>query len=53
MDRLLRFLRSSRQQDYLHRFNYIRIHRTLGCMSPVNHKFEHAKKVVSLSVDIP
>ncbi|WP_129703564.1 hypothetical protein [Priestia megaterium] len=37
----------------MHWFNYIRIHRTLSCMSPIDHKLEHFKKVISFSADIP
>jgi putative transposase len=33
-------------QDYVHWFNYIRIHGTLGYMSPIDYKLEHLKKVV-------
>ncbi|MFS1511322.1 IS3 family transposase [Chengkuizengella sp. SCS-71B] len=33
-------------QDYIHWFNYIRIHGTLGYLSPIEYKLEHLKKVV-------
>lgn len=36
---------TSELQDYVHWFNYIRIHGTLGYMSPVNYKLEYLKKV--------
>ncbi len=32
--------------DYVHWFNYIRIHGTLGYVSPIDYKLEHLKKVV-------
>jgi transposase InsO family protein len=32
--------------DYVHWFNYIRIHGTLGYLSPIEYKKEHLKKVV-------
>lgn len=32
--------------DYAHWFNHIRIHRTLGYLSPIEYKREHLKKVV-------
>ena len=32
--------------DYVHWFNYIRIHGTLGYLSPIEYKLEHLKKVV-------
>jgi transposase InsO family protein len=36
---------TSELQDYVHWFNYIRIHGTLGYMSPINYKLEYLKKV--------
>ncbi|MFZ0447262.1 MAG: IS3 family transposase, partial [Bacillus sp. (in: firmicutes)] len=39
--------------DYVHWFNHIRIHGTLGYISPIDYKLEHLKKVVKFSVDIP
>ncbi|MDQ0884251.1 transposase InsO family protein [Peribacillus sp. V2I11] len=33
-------------QDYIHWFNHIRIHGTLGYLSPIEYKLEHLKKVV-------
>ena len=30
--------------DYVHRFNHIRIHGTLGYVSPKEYKLEHLKK---------
>lgn len=33
-------------QDYVHWFNHIRIHGTLGYLSPIEYKLEHLKKVV-------
>ncbi len=32
--------------DYVHWFNHIRIHSTLGYLSPIQFKLEHLKKVV-------
>jgi transposase InsO family protein len=32
--------------DYVHWFNHIRIHGTLGYLSPIEYKLEHLKKVV-------
>jgi putative transposase len=32
--------------DYVHWFNYIRIHGTLGYLSPIDYKKEHLKKIV-------
>lgn len=32
--------------DYVHWYNHIRIHGTLGYMSPIQYKLEHLKKVV-------
>jgi putative transposase len=32
--------------DYVHWFNHIRIHGTLGYVSPIDYKLEHLKKVV-------
>ena len=32
--------------DYVHWFNHIRIHGTLGYVSPIEYKLEHLKKVV-------
>ena len=32
--------------DYVHWFNHIRIHGTLGYISPIDYKLEHLKKVV-------
>ncbi len=32
--------------DYVNWFNYIRIHGTLGYLSPIEYKLEHLKKVV-------
>ncbi|WP_374718077.1 IS3 family transposase, partial [Neobacillus sp.] len=32
--------------DYVHWFNHIRIHGTLGYLSPIEYKNEHLKKVV-------
>ncbi|MGE7877922.1 IS3 family transposase [Peribacillus muralis] len=33
-------------QNYIHWFNHIRIHWTLGYVSPIDYKLEHLKKVV-------
>ncbi|NHM30998.1 IS3 family transposase [Bacillus sp. C11] len=33
-------------QDYVHWFNHIRIHGTLGYLSPIEYKLEHLKKTV-------
>ncbi|WP_307480823.1 IS3 family transposase [Cytobacillus purgationiresistens] len=33
-------------QDYVHWYNHIRIHGTLGYVSPIDYKLEHLKKVV-------
>ncbi|MBO9131465.1 IS3 family transposase, partial [Bacillus sp. 165] len=33
-------------QDYVHWFNNIRIHGTLGYESPIDYKDKHLKKVV-------
>ena len=32
--------------DYVHWFNHIRIHGTLGYLSPIEYKLEHLKKIV-------
>ncbi|MEC0387454.1 IS3 family transposase, partial [Bacillus velezensis] len=32
--------------DYVHWFNHIRIHGTLGYVSPIDYKLEHLKKSV-------
>jgi putative transposase len=32
--------------DYVHWFNHIRIHGTLGYLSPMEYKKEHLKKIV-------
>ena len=32
--------------DYVHWFNHIQIHGTLGYISPIDYKLEHLKKVV-------
>ncbi len=32
--------------DYVHWFNHIRIHGTLGYISPIDYKLEHLKKIV-------
>lgn len=37
---------TSELHDYVHWFNHIRIHATLGYLSPIQFKLEHLKKVV-------
>ncbi|PLT32989.1 hypothetical protein CUU64_16280 [Bacillus sp. V5-8f] len=32
--------------DYVHWFNHIRIHGTLGYVSPIDYKLEHLKEIV-------
>ena len=35
-------------QDYVHWFNYVRIHKTLDYMSPIKYKMRNLKKLSSL-----
>jgi transposase InsO family protein len=37
---------TSKLHDYVHWYNHIRIHGTLGYLSPIEYKLEHLKKVV-------
>lgn len=43
-DRLEELIREL--HDYVHWFNHIRIHGTLGYVSPIDYKLEHLKKDV-------
>ncbi|WP_084667361.1 IS3 family transposase [Bacillus proteolyticus] len=37
---------SKKLQDYVHWFNHIQIHGTLGYVSPIQYNLEHLKKTV-------